>query len=108
MWPSIRTWSVSEEDTKGRLKSRNKAALVLTNKTGRPVRDVSFAIEGNEDQQGFQVVNRDAGPVAILPPDGELTYPLIVYGGGGTQAQCTVSWSFEGDEPRQTVATIRP
>jgi hypothetical protein len=73
--------------------------------TGRPVFDVSITLP--EDLANL-VLNSDQ-VIERMAPGSTRRYPWIQTFGGSadSDAVCTVTWRFDGEEPRQTQATVR-
>lgn len=105
VWPRITRENRQRSDSRGRLKTEATYRLVLENETGRPVENVTFRLD-DEGETGLQILDR-AEPVRRLPPKQSVEYVVLAYLGSGTQTECTVTWNFPGEEPRETTATVR-
>lgn len=106
VWPHVVEEPYQETDGRGRMKTRREHFIELRNETGRPVFDVSITLpEGLADL----VLNSDQ-VIGLMAPGSTWRYHWIQTLGGSadTDAVCTVNWRFDGEEPRQTRATVRP
>lgn len=105
VWPHVVEEPYQETDNKGRLKTKRHHYIELRNATGRPVFDVSITLpEGLANL----VLNRDQ-VIERMAPGSTRRYPWIhtFEGSADADAVCTVTWRFDGEEPRQTQATVR-
>lgn len=103
VWPTVARENIQETDSKGRLKTRIKRSLVLTNRTGRPVENVHFTVP-----EGVQARVTGVGEIiGTMGPGQDVRYALMMLVGVDNQFDVKVSWAFPGDEPRTTVATVR-
>lgn len=103
VWPSVDRETHPKTDSRGRVASETKRYLVLTNRTGRPVVDVSFAFD---ESAGWGTYGDNNG-AARMGPGQDLRYPLALYAGTASQAECVVTWRYEDGEPQTTVASVR-
>lgn len=103
VWPHMVTESYQETDNKGRLKTKRKHFIELRNETGRPVVDVSLQVP--EEMSGLVLAADTA--LARMAPNATERFPLVVGFGERADGECVVKWRFDGDEPRETRASIR-
>lgn len=106
VWPRMEVVEEVGSDSKGRLRTKKRWYLVLSNKTGAVARDVSFAFDDDGKETAF-ALRVHAGPVEIMPPEAEQRFAVLAAAGSRPQALCTVSWTDPQGEGRQTQATVR-
>lgn len=102
VWPHVVEESYQETDNKGRLRTKQKHYIELRNETGRPVFEVSMHLP---EGAAASVYGADQ-VLARMAPGGTQRYQWIASFGEPTDALCTVTWRFDGEEPRQTEASV--
>lgn len=109
VWPSMERESYSETDSKGRLKNKSRTFLVLSNKTGVPVTDVSYQYV-NADGEPYQEFDaRTEGAVTkvgTIPPGNERRLPLLRIWQAGDDADCVVTWTAPDGSTHVTRSTM--
>lgn len=105
VWPRIESSEHMETDSKGRLKTRRRHHLVLSNQTGGPVHNVRYEFHLPPGQM-FDAHDRSSErTIATMPPNGETRFSLLFVMGSQSQAQCLVHWSDSSGE-HTTEATV--
>lgn len=114
VWPRIDSAEEARTDTRGRLNTRRRWRLVLSNTGDAPARNVKFSIESDRDDGGMPwmpwMINTDTPDdepaIEILAPHTEVGFGVFVTMGMGTQARCRVSWT-DGRGRQENAATVR-
>lgn len=109
VWPSAETERYTETDSKGRLKNKRRLYLTLTNRTGKPVTNVSYRYEDIDDESsGMFDLNFDPkNVISIMAPDAIQRYPIMQVLGSPTEANCIVTWTGVDEISHETKATVR-
>jgi hypothetical protein len=83
--------------------------LVITNKTGRPVRKVRFryVTPDGEPDQSFHVGDPQEQPIAFMPPDGKARFQIDQGPNSSTASLCVVTWEDELGEHETPPTTVR-
>lgn len=107
VWPSVVRETYQETDHKGRLKTKHREYLVLTNQTGAPVTNVSYRYENDGEGEarfdlGFAPDNR----VGTLAPGGTVRYPIFQVLAAPNSADCVVTWTAPDDTEHETTSTV--
>jgi hypothetical protein len=105
VWPTLERRESTESDNKGRIKTKNKWFLVLTNSGDEPARNVRYELEANDDGHLPHDLGRDQG-FESLPPGSRFEVPLFLTMGTTSQANCTVTWE-DGVGEHSNMGTIR-
>lgn len=106
VWPRIERSESVRTDSKGRLKTRNRWQLVLSNTGDEPARRVSYRLEAEGPEDTLPLQTDDPGELEVLAPHTDATYTLIMHGGVADQARCVVTWEDSVGE-QENVATLR-
>lgn len=106
VWPRIESDESVKTDSKGRLKTRRRWRLVLSNPGSEPARDVQYRLEPEAEGDQVAVDLDESGPLEVLPPGGEAPYPIVLYAGVARQARCIVTWRDSSGE-HENQATVR-
>lgn len=102
VWPQGQVERHSETDNKGKLKEKSRYFIELSNQTGRPVYGVTLTIP---DDVNIGVLHSDES-IPVLAPGARTRLPVFRSLGSDRGGDCTVSWHFEGEEPRETKGYI--
>jgi len=104
VWPRIETSEYVDSDSKGRLRTRHRSRLVLSNTSRKIARNVRF--EFDTGGETFNVRGGDDEVIDVLPPGGEVGFPLLFVLGSVPQATCIVTWE-DADGDHRVEATVR-
>ncbi|MFF7447429.1 MULTISPECIES: hypothetical protein [unclassified Streptomyces] len=104
VWPSVDFTERVETDSKGRVRTRRSHYIVLTNKGNTPAKNVAFKLEPDD---GMVLVGED-DVIAVMAPESETRYRLVLTMGSPRQFNCSVKWTDVNGEERENVATLRP
>src|SRR5215217_1357582 len=118
VWPTTDYEDKQRLDSKGRPKINRHWYLVLTNKTGQPVKNVRFRYhtEGYDGPSSFDVREQDHEAIPRLAPDQSARFPIMGVMGSIDQVECIVTWQYDdsfAEEPlsdaqdHETRATVR-
>lgn len=109
VWPSVEIERYTETDSKGRLKNKRRLYLILTNRTGQPVTNVSYRYENSDDESGRQFdLSFDANNViSTMAPDAVQRYPILQVHGSTNKADCIVTWTDVDGTSHETKASVR-
>jgi hypothetical protein len=108
VWPTVEVIERPKTDSRGRLTTSRNWYLVLTNTTGRPVRNVRFryVTGGDEPDDSIDFQGREEEPIAVLPPDGTARFPIALTLASNRESMCVVTWEDDlGEHERR--ATVR-
>lgn len=109
VWPSMKSEYYSETDSKGRLKNKTRSFLILNNKTGVPVTNVTYQyVDKNDDPaEGFDLrTEGQPTEVGTIPPDQEHRLPLWRSWQSGGDADCVVTWTAPDGSTHVTRSTM--
>jgi len=106
VWPRAEVRETVESDSKGRVKTKRKWALVLHNTSRGPASDVDFKFENLPTNALFRA-HREDGLLGIIPPGQEVRFPLMLAMGSPDAVDCVVTWTDAGGHARETRATVR-
>lgn len=105
VWPRVEAHKSYTTDSKGRLKSKRNWSFVLHNKSSGPAADVDFDFPDLPEGAFFRV-SRKGGPLGVIPPGGEVEFPLFLAWGSPDMVDCVVTWTDVGGNRRETQATV--
>lgn len=105
VWPRIESAEVVESDSRGRVRTRRRYTLVLSNQTGGPVRNVTFEYIIAEGRHFDMMADRDREPITVMPPSAEIRFPVMFSMASARQAECRVRWENDAGE-HFTEATV--
>lgn len=106
VWPKVERSDRTESDSKGQVKTKTRWSLVLRNTGGEPARNVKFRLEPEQEGEMVPEGLSDGRPIEVLPPDGDVSYPLMLHTGIADQARCVVTWTDSNGEQTNS-ATAR-
>ncbi|WP_082181253.1 hypothetical protein [Actinomyces timonensis] len=109
VWPSVEVERYSETDSKGRIKDKRRVYLVLTNRTGQPVTDVSYRYTDNRESDSsgaFDFAFKSDNLISRMAPDAVLRYPILQALGSPNQADCIVTWTDTNGTRHDTQASV--
>ena len=105
VWPSTEFVEPAGVDSKGRPTTRRSWFLVLSNRTGKPVKNVRYRYE----PESFSFVADDGG-LEQMAPDGIVRYAVEQSLASPGQANCIVTWQYAAgpdQDEHETIATVR-
>lgn len=109
VWPSMVREHYQETDSRGRLKQKHKTYLVLKNRTGVPVSDVSYRYlkeDGSPDPTFDMVVRGEPQSVGSIPPDDERRFQVLQVLASTSTAECVVTWTAPDGTVHETQSTV--
>lgn len=83
--------------------------LALRNTGNRPANDVRFVFEADTGGSPWTVYGNsksDEPDLAVLEPDSEARFPIVLTFGSASEVRCTVTW-HDGDGEHETSALLR-
>lgn len=109
VWPSVEIERYTETDGKGRLKNKRRLYLTLTNRTGKPVTNVSYRYEDGDDESGrpFDLSFDANNVISTMAPDAVQRYPIFQVHGSTNKADCIVTWTDVDGTSHETKASVR-
>lgn len=107
VWPTTEVIERPKTDSKGRLTTSRTWYLVLTNSTGRPVRNVRYRYEAEAGGESSFDHRSDEGRqvIAVMPPGATQRFPIFASLGSAPSAMCIVTWEDDSGE-HETRATV--
>lgn len=110
VWPSVEIERYTETDNKGRIKSKRRVYLVLTNRTGQPVTNVSYRYADRQGQDSGREFDFNFDPdnlIRNMAPDAVQRYSVLQVMGSPNEADCVVTWTDANGECHETQASVR-
>ena len=108
VWPRVERTEIQETDSGGRLRTKSRWRLVLSN-TGRQVaRDVEYRLEPERPEDHLPQILESGSQreIEALAPGGEAPYTMSVHSGVADQVRCVVTWE-DDDGKHENAATLR-
>lgn len=105
VWPTLDRRESSETDSKGRLKTKNRWYLVLSNTGQEPAKNVDYALEPDGDGD-VPMDMGDGGALEQLPPGAKTEVQLHLHSGVASRARCTVTWT-DSQGRHENLGTLR-
>ena len=107
VWPSVETEPYQETDNKGRLRTKTRRYLVLTNQTGLPVTKVSYRYEGEgEGVAGFDIAYDSDNLIPTMAPSAKHRHQITQVMGSPSQADCVVTWTAPDGTEHERKASV--
>jgi hypothetical protein len=109
VWPSMVREPYQETDNRGRLKQKHRTYLVLKNRTGVPVSDVSYryvAEDGSLDPDFDIMAGEAPQDVGSIPPDDERRFQVVQAVSSSSSAECVVTWTAPDGTSHETRSTV--
>lgn len=105
VWPRVESSEYVETDSKGRIKTKRRWFLVLSNQTGGPVSNVRYEYLVDEGEMFDYMSSGESEPVQTMPPGVEQRWPIALTMGSLDRVQCRVTWEDAAGE-HITEATV--
>lgn len=106
VWPRVERSESVRTDSKGRVKTKNRWQLVLSNTGDEPARRVRYRLEAEGPDDNLPLQSDDPGELEALAPHTDAAYTLFMHMGVADQARCVFTWEDSAGE-RENVATLR-
>jgi len=106
VWPRIESSEYVKTDSKGRMRTRRRWQLVLTNTGAEPARHVRYRLETENEGDELPLKTDDERELEVLSPGGEAAYGLLMVMGTASQVRCIVTWEDSGGD-HENMATLR-
>jgi hypothetical protein len=107
VWPTTEVVERPKTDSKGRLSTGRNWYLVLTNATGRPVKNVRYRYEDEDgNRSSFDLgADEQRSIIEVMAPGATQRFPILATMGSAPSAMCIVTWEDEAGE-QETRATV--
>lgn len=106
VWPRVESTEQTESDSRGRIKTRRRWYLVLTNTGDAPAYNVSFTTESPDDGESWFINGDQDEVVETLAPHGDMRFSILATLGSPQQVRCTVRWRDDRGN-QENAATLR-
>lgn len=108
VWPRIETTPETQSDSRGRIRTRHRHQLVLTNTGSEPARNVRWELELEDDTAdgGLPILPTKPSELEALAPGGDAKYNVMPTMGTAPQVRCVVKWEDTAGE-HENLATLR-